>query len=69
MDIPSMSNSQGNQKVILSREKHLLFVDKKFAHSYFYSEKRQMVLELVCLIYVYRFFFAGHTYFTGSPTS
>ena len=55
MDIPSMSDSQGNQKVIFSRGKCLLYVDNKFAHRYFYSEKRQMVLELVCSIHVYRF--------------
>lgn len=55
VDIPSMSDSQGSQKVIFSKEKWLIYVDNKFAPKYFYSEKRQMVLELVFLLYVYRF--------------
>lgn len=49
-----MSDSQGNQ-VIFSRAKCLIYMDKKFAQRYFSSEKRQMVLELVFSMYVYRF--------------
>jgi len=49
-----MSGSQGHQKVLFLRGKCLIDVDKKFAHRCFYSEKRQIVLDLVFSMYVYR---------------